>query len=86
MANISKKKITVKTSDLKQAILKKNRSFESKNKALESSIKDQERELKSLEKEYSAESKKLRKLLVDVEFQEDRFQKLKGGVYSTDKL
>jgi len=37
---------------------------------------DEEKALKSLKKECSAESKKLRKLLIDIEFQEGRFQKL----------
>ena len=37
---------------------------------------DEEKALKSLKKECSAESKKLKKLLIDIEFQEDRFQKL----------
>ena len=37
---------------------------------------DEEKALKSLKKECSAESKKLRRLLIDIEFQEDRFQKL----------
>ena len=78
--------IPIKKSDLKQAILKKNKALEDKNKVLESSNKDQRERLKSLEKEYVEESKKLNQLLVDVEFQEDRFQKLKGGVYSNEKL
>ena len=86
MASIGKPRIPIKASDLKQAILKKNKSLEAKNKTLESSVKVQEKQLKSLEKEYGSASKKLGKLLIDVEFQEDRFQKLKGGVYSTDKL
>ena len=37
---------------------------------------DKEKALKSLKKECSAESKKLRRLLIDIEFQEGRFQKL----------
>ena len=37
---------------------------------------DEEKALKSLKKECSAESKKLRRLLIDIEFQEGRFQKL----------
>ena len=36
----------------------------------------EEKALKSLKKECSAESKKLRRLLIDIEFQEGRFQKL----------
>ena len=36
----------------------------------------EEKALKSLKKECSAESKKLKRLLIDIEFQEDRFQKL----------
>tara|TARA_Y100000310_G_C20528700_1_gene737379 strand:+ start:103 stop:1029 length:927 start_codon:yes stop_codon:yes gene_type:complete len=87
MAKIGgKKPIPISNSDLNQAILKRNNSLKRQNDSLSASIKDQEKQLKSLEKEYSAESKKLSKLLIDIEFQEDRFQKLKGGVYSTDKL
>ena len=86
MASIGKPKIRLSAKDLKQAVLKKNKSLEVKNKSLESSIKAQEKQLKFLEKEYNAESKKLSKLLIDVEFQEDRFKKIKGGVYSTDRL
>ena len=37
---------------------------------------DEEKALKSLKKECSAESKKLKRLLIDIEFQEGRFQKL----------
>ena len=37
---------------------------------------DEEKSLKSLKKECSAESKKLKRLLIDIEFQEGRFQKL----------
>jgi|TARA_R100000501_G_C2552417_1_gene66479 septal ring factor EnvC (AmiA/AmiB activator) len=36
----------------------------------------EEKALKSLKKECSAESKKLKRLLIDIEFQEGRFQKL----------
>jgi chromosome segregation ATPase len=86
MASIGKPKIRISSKDLKQAVLKKNKSLESKNKALESSIKDQDEQLKSLEKEYSSDSKKYGKLLKDIEFQEERMQKLKGGVYSNEKL
>jgi len=80
------KKQSLKKSDYSKAIVGANNKLKSKNKVLESSIKDQEKQLKSLEKEYSTESKKLSKLIIDVEFQEDRLQKLKGGAYSTDKL
>ena len=87
MAKIGgKKPIPISNSDLKQAILKRNNSLKRQNDNLSISIKAQEKELKSLDKQRSAESKKLSKLLVDVEFQEDRFQKLKGGIYSNDKL
>ena len=77
MANFSKPKVQLSKSDFKKAVLNSNKKLESKNKSLEKSIKDQERQLKSLEKEYSSEANKLRELLVDVEFQEDRFKKLK---------
>ena len=76
-----KRRIPISAKDLKQAVLKRNKTLESRNKALESSIKAQEKELKSLEKERNSESKKLSQILIDIEFQEDRFQKLKGGVY-----
>ena len=39
-------------------------------------MKDEEKALKSLKKECSGESKKLKRLLIDIEFQEGRFQKL----------
>jgi len=86
MGSISKRKIPISNKDLKKAVLNANKKLESRNKSLEKSIKDQEGQLKSLSKEYSSESTKLRKLLIDVEFQEDRFQKIKGGVHSTNKL
>ena len=86
MASIGKPKIRISSKDLKQAVLKKNKSLESKNKALESSLKDKEKELKSLEKEHSAESKKYGKLFKDIEFQEEKFQKISGAIYSNDKL
>ena len=86
MAKVGKKGIPISDKDLKQAILKRNNSFKRQNDSLSISIKDQEKQLKSLEKEYSTESKKLSKLIVDVEFQEDRFKKIRGGVFSTDKL
>ena len=37
MASIGKPKVRISAKDLKQAILKKNKSLENKNKALESS-------------------------------------------------
>ena len=42
---------------------------------------DEEKALKSLKKECSAESKKLKSLLIDIEFQEDRFQKLVNMIH-----
>ena len=42
---------------------------------------DKEKALKSLKKECSAESKKLKRLLIDIEFQEDRFQKLVNMIH-----
>ena len=86
MATLSKPKIRIKASDLKQAILKKNRALESRNKALGSSLKDKEKELKSLEKEYNSETKKLVSLSKDVQFEEERVQKIKSGVFSNEKL
>ena len=86
MAKVNRRSLPISDKDLKQTILKKNKSLESKNKVLESSLKDKEKELKSLEQEYSSESKNLGVLLRDIEFQEERMQKLKGGVYSNEKL
>ena len=86
MATLSKPRVRIPRKDLKQAVLKKNKFFESRNEILESSIKAQEKQLKSLEKQYADESKKLNKLLIEVEFQEDRFQKLKGSIHSNEKL
>ena len=87
MARIGgKKPIPISNKDLKQAVLKKNKSLESKNKALESSIKDKEKELKSLEKTYNAEIKKLTSLSKDAQFEEERVQKIKGGVFSSKRL
>ena len=42
---------------------------------------DKEKALKSLKKECSAESKKLKRLLIDIEFQEGRFQKLVNMIH-----
>jgi chromosome segregation ATPase len=86
MASVSKRKVFISGKDLKKAVVNANKKLESKNKSFEKSIKDQEKQLKSLSEKYSSESNKLRKLLIDVEFQEDRFQKLKEGLYSTNKL
>ena len=80
MATANRKNIRISSSDLKQAVLKKNKYLEAKNKAIESSVKNKEEELKSLDKEYSAGSKKLGQLLKDITFQEERMQKLKGDV------
>ena len=81
-----KRRIPISAKDLKQAVLKKNKSLESKNKVLESSVKDKEKELKSLEKEYSSETKKLVSLSKDVQFEEERVQKIKIGVFSNERL
>ena len=48
MASIGKPKIRISKKDLKQAVLKKNKSLESKNKTIESSLRDKEKELKNL--------------------------------------
>ena len=86
MASLGKPKIRISAKDLKQAVLKKNKSLESKNKALDSSLKYKEKELKSLEKEYNSETKKLSSLSKDVQFEEERMQKLKSGTFSNKKL
>ena len=86
MASVNKKRSPIKSSDLKQAILKKNKSLQVSNKSLESSMKGKEKELKSLEKEYNSETKKLASLSQDVQFQEERIQKIKSGVFSSKRL
>ena len=86
MASLGKPNIRISSKDLKQAVLKKNKALEAKNKAIESSVENKERELKSLEKEYSSKSKNLGVLIKDIEFQEERIQKLKGGAFSNEKL
>ena len=86
MASLGKPRIRISSKDLKQAVLKKNKSLESKNRALGCSIKDKEKELKSLEKEYSSETKKLISLSKDVQFEEEKIQKIKSGVFSNKKL
>ena len=78
--------IPVKKSDLKQAVLKKNKALEEKNKGLDASLKSKNKELKSLDKEYSSDSKKYGKLLKDIEFQEERMSKINGGIYSNERL
>jgi len=87
MARIGgKKPIPISNKDLKQAVLKKNKSLESRNKVLESSLKDKEKELKSLDKTYNSETKKLISLSKDVQFEEERVQKIKSGIFSSKKL
>ena len=86
MASIGKPKVRISSKDLKQAVLNKNKSLESKNKVIESSLKDKEKELKSLEKTYNSETKKLASLSKDVQFEEERMQKLKSGVFSNKMI
>ena len=81
-----KRRIPISAKDLKQAVLKRNKSLEASNNKLDSDVKDKEKELKSLEKEYSSETKKLVSLSKDVQFEEERVQKIKSGVYSNKKL
>jgi len=85
MASIGKPKIKISKKDLKQAVLKKNKSLESKNKVLESSIKDREKELKSLNKEFDDGSKKLSELKGNISFNEERMQKVNFGINSSEK-
>ena len=86
MAQVNKRSLPISDKDLKKAVVNANKKLEARKKSLEKSIKDQKGQLKSLDKEYSSEANKLRKLLIDVEFNEERLQKIQGGVYSTDKL
>ena len=86
MAQVNRRSLPISDKDLKKAVLKKNKSLEAKNKSLESSIKDRSKELKSLDKEYISRVKKVSQVQRDIEFQEDRLQKINGGVYSSDRL
>ena len=86
MAKIGKKGIPISDSDLKQAIVKRNNSLKRQNDSLSISVKGKEKEIKSLEKEHSSKSKNLGVLIKDIEFQEERIKKLKGGLYSNEKL
>tara|TARA_R100000808_G_scaffold16115_1_gene36592 strand:+ start:665 stop:1591 length:927 start_codon:yes stop_codon:yes gene_type:complete len=80
------KKQSLKKSDYNKAIVKANEKLKAKNKSIESSIKDKEKELKSLNKDQDSLLKKLRKFQEEVEFKEERLQKINGGLYSADKL
>ena len=82
MANLSKPQVSFSKSDFKKAALKANKKLEVRNKSIESSIKDQERQLKSLEKEYNSKSKEVGKVQKDINFQEERLQKINSGIYS----
>ena len=87
MADIfGKKKARISKKELDQKVLSRNKNLKNKNKFLESSLKDKEKELKSLEKEYNSETKKLVSLSKDVQFQEERVQKIKSGVFSNERL
>ena len=87
MAKIGgKNKLPISNSDLKKAIVERNKSLDKKNKVLVMAIKDKEKELKSLEQTYNAETKKLASLSKDVQFEEERVQKIKSGVFSSKKL
>ena len=71
-----RKQRSLSKKELDQKIISANKNLKARNKSLECIIKDEEKALKSLKKECSAESKKLKRLLIDIEFQEGRFQKL----------
>ena len=87
MAKISgKPKLPISNSDLKKAIVERNNSLEHNNKNLSSKIKEKEKELKSLDKECKSVSKEISNLYKDIQFQEERLQKINGGVYSADQL
>ena len=83
---MEKKPIPISDKDLKQAIVKRNNSLKRQNDSLSVSVKDKEKELKSLEKEYNSETKKLSSLSKDVQFEEERVQKIKSGVFSSKRL
>ena len=89
MANISRRKnnnASISTKDLKKAIVERNNKLKKQNDKISLIVIDKEKELKSLDKEYSSKSKNLGVLIKDIEFQEERIQKLKGGVYSNERL
>ena len=86
MASLGKPRIRVKASDLKQAILKKNKALASKNKALESTLKEKAKALKEVTLECGVKESKIKKLSKDVQFEEEKLQGLKGSVYFNDKL
>ena len=87
MAKIGgKNKLPISDSDLKKAIVERNNSLNVKNKNLAKLIKDKENELKALEKEYNSNSKEYGKLIKEIGFQQERDTKLRGGIYSNEKL
>ena len=66
MAAIGKPKITLKKSDLNQAILKKNKSLDARNKILDTNIKDKENDIKSLDKEIKSLNNEIKSLIETV--------------------
>ena len=87
MSNVfGSKKVTVSKKALDKKIVSNNKVLRTKNKSLESSIKERQKELKSLEQVYDSETKKLASLSKDVQFEEERVQKIKSGVFSSKKL
>ena len=87
MANFSRKnnKINISSKDLKKAIVDANNKLKKQNDRLSSNIKDKEKELKSLNKEFNSESKRLLELKEAIEFNEERFQKVKFGIITSEK-
>jgi chromosome segregation ATPase len=87
MANFSRKnnKINISSKDLKKAIVDTNNKLKKQNNRLSSNIKDKEKELKSLNKEFNSESKRLLELKEAIEFNEERFQKIKFGIILSEK-
>ena len=86
MAKVNKRSIPISPKDFKKAVFNANKSLEIKNNNLKIGIKDKEKELKSLEKEYSSKSKEYGKLVEEITFQQERDSKVRGGIYSNEKL
>ena len=87
MAKIGgKKKLPISNSDLKKAIVERNKSLSEKNKVLSNNIKDKEKALKSLEKDHTSKCKEYSRLTEEIAFQQERDSKVRGGIYSNERL
>ena len=66
MANVSRPKISISTSDLNQAILKRNKSLDARNSILDENIKNKENDIKSLDKEIKSLNNEIKSLIETV--------------------